>query len=117
VGVNVRVTFQGRPVAVVVEVATFGHPGRFDPYDGGDPPEGPEGEVTSASFADGAEEPIDLAALSEAAHEELLGLALDAAWEEHVNGEQDAPPPACGFCDGMGCNGCAKGHTEAGAGS
>lgn len=86
---NVRVTWQGRPVSVAIEVATFGHPGRFDPYDGGDPPEGPEGELTSASYADGAEEAIDLAALPENDHEALLGLALDAAWDEHVNGEPD----------------------------
>lgn len=86
---NVRVTWQGRPVAAVIEVATFGHPGRFDPYDGGDPPEGPEGELTEASFADGEEEKIDLAGLPEKDHEALLDLALSAAWDEHVNGEPD----------------------------
>jgi hypothetical protein len=79
---DVTVEWAGAPVRVGLDVATWGHPGRFDPYDGGDPPEGPEAEMVEA---DG----VDLAGLTDADHEALLDAALDAAQAQRDAGDPE----------------------------
>lgn len=123
---DVTVTWKGQQAHVRVDVATFGHPGSFNPYDGGSPPEGPEAEVLALAV-ETSSGPIGvlLDDLTETDLEELTDLAIAAAADQRegidpfasaiLDDEMPEPaPPACDFCDGVGCNGCAKGHTEAG---
>jgi hypothetical protein len=129
---DVTVTWKGQQAHVRVDVATFGHPGSFNPYDGGSPPEGPEAEVLALAV-ETSSGPIgvllddltetEMDELVETEMDELVDLAIAAAADQRegidpfasaILDDEMPAPPACDFCDGVGCNGCAKGHTEAG---
>lgn len=71
-------------IVVTLDVATWGHPGRFDPYDGGDPPEGPEAEIVDVRTPEG-----EVVTLTDGEAEQVMDQALEIAWRDYHDGEPE----------------------------
>ena len=84
---TVKHEHNGRTCAFEVDY-TPSTPGRWNPYDGGEPPDGGECDLISGVYLDGAKEPVDLEEITEEEHEEIWEKADEESIERSYPDEK-----------------------------